>query len=159
MVTFFPVNPHTPRVFFDSSVMIAGSVSRTGASKALLLLSEIGLIRPVVCPYVFNETERNLRKKVARALPDYQQLRAKIDWEVVPDPPGDAVSTWVGVIALKDVPVLAAAVIAKPDRLVTLNVEDFLKDEKVAQQSGLNIVTPGELLREIRQMLAQGFKR
>ncbi|MCC6616791.1 MAG: PIN domain-containing protein [Anaerolineae bacterium] len=158
MVTFFPSDPETPRVFTDSSVIIAGCASRTGASNALLTLCEMGLLRPVVCPYVINETERNLANKLLRAMPDYQQLKAKIDWEIVADPDSEAVASWLDVITPKDAPVLAAAVAANPHRLVTLDAQHFIKAANVAPRSGLAICTPGELIREIRKLLAQGFK-
>lgn len=55
----FPPEPKTPRLFLDSSVIIAGLASRTGASHAILALAELGLIRLVGCPYILTEVERN----------------------------------------------------------------------------------------------------
>jgi hypothetical protein len=46
-----------------------------------------------------------------------------------------------------DVPVLVTAIKAKPDWLVTANVEHF--NEDVALRTGLRIVTPHSFLRQI----------
>lgn len=78
-----PRVPEPPRVFIDASALIAGVASYTGASRALLMLAELGLIR-----------------------------------------------------------------------FVTLDKTDFLESPQVAEPSGLRICTPGQLLREIRRLLA-----
>lgn len=56
--------PETPRIFLDSSVLVAGAASFTGASRAILILAELGLLKLVVCPYILKETERNLEEIV-----------------------------------------------------------------------------------------------
>lgn len=61
-------------VFFDSSALFAGVVSATGAARALLLLSEAGvLIQVIVSEQVIAETERNVAGKLPRALPYYRE--------------------------------------------------------------------------------------
>lgn len=157
MATSFPIDPSAPRVFLDASVLIAGSGSRVGASHAILALAELGLLRPVVCPYVIDEVERNIKHKTPEALPRYVEMRANIQWEVVLDPTSENVAAWIGIIVPKDAPVLAAAVEARPHRLVTLDTRDFIDPPQVAARSGLRICTPGELLRDIRAILASGF--
>ena len=52
--------------------------SATGASRALVILAEIGLIRFVVCPHIFEEVERNLQAKAPRAAAFFHDLRATI---------------------------------------------------------------------------------
>lgn len=157
MAASFPVDPTAPRIFVDTSVIIAGVGSRMGASHAIMALAELGLLCPVVCPYVMDEAERNIQRKTPEALPRYREVRANISWELVSDPTPDQVRTWISVIVPKDAPVLAAAVIAQPHRLVTLDTKDFIEPPQVTAQSGLRICTPGDLLREIRGILAHGF--
>ena len=70
-MTLPPLDPTAPRIFLDSSVLISGIMSQRGASYALLLLAELGLIRVIVCPYIRKETERNLALKVPEILPLY----------------------------------------------------------------------------------------
>jgi predicted nucleic acid-binding protein len=154
-----PLDPTAPRIFLDSSVLISGIMSQRGASYALLLLAELGLIRVIVCPYIRKETERNLALKVPEILPLYHQLTARINWELVQDPSPDEILPLVSIIPAKDAPVLAAAIFSKPDRLVTLDAVHFIRAFSVSEQSGLVICTPGELIREIRDLLARGFGR
>lgn len=149
--------PTPPRLFLDASVLIAAMASESGASRAILTLAEIGLVQPVVCPYVLQEVERNLAKKLPDLLPIFRQMLHHLHLEQAPDPPVSEVQQWAAVIAPKDAPVLAAAVAAAPHRLVTLDVRDFLADPHVAEQSGLTICTPGEMLQQIRSLLAGGL--
>lgn len=106
------------RVFADSSILIAGAGSRTGASRAVLTIAEIGLFKLVVSQQVLEECERNLNKKLPAALPIFTQLLAAIDPEIVPNPPLSESARWTSIIEAKDAPILAAAVLAKVDRLL-----------------------------------------
>lgn len=78
MGIFFPPDPNMPRIFLDASVIISGIASRTGGSHALLVLAEIGLIRPVICQYIFQEVERNIQAKLPKAIPNFDLLKANI---------------------------------------------------------------------------------
>lgn len=149
--------PEPPRIFPDASALIAGAASYTGASRALLTLAELGLITLITCPYVQDETRRNLALKLPDALPYFDNLQDSIPWETVGDPTPDEVKPWLEVIKAKDAPVLAAAVNAAPDRFVTLDKTDFLEVPEVAERSELNVCSPGQLIREIRQLLAAGL--
>lgn len=145
-----------PRIFFDSSVLFAAAASATGASRALVILAELGLLRPIVCPQVFAEVERNLQAKAPAALPYFQRLRQALDWEMVADPTPGQVQSCMHVIAAKDAPILAAAIAARPRRLITLDAHDFNRPE-VHQQVPFPIQTPGELMIEIRAALIQAL--
>jgi predicted nucleic acid-binding protein len=139
------------RIFVDANVLIAGADSRTGAGNAVLQMAEIGLYRLVVSRQVLAETERNLREKLPRALPNFATQMSRLTLEIVPDPPPTETAKWVGIIEAKDAPILAAAVLAKVDRFLTLNTKDFTPE--VAAQSGLLIQTPGELIVNIRAIV------
>lgn len=143
------------KVFADANVLIAGTASRTGASSAVLLMAEIGLFRLVVSRLVLEEAERNLRKKLPRALPNFAQQLAQLELEIVPPPINEDVQRWVKFIEAKDAPILATAVSAQVDRLVTLNSKDFTPE--VAAQSGLRILSPAELVQEIRELVGGGL--
>lgn len=47
------------KVFADSSIIIAGTASRTGASRAVLTMAELGLFKLVVSEQVLEECQRN----------------------------------------------------------------------------------------------------
>ena len=139
------------RIFVDANVLIAGADSRSGASNAVLQLAEVGLFRLVASRQVLDEVERNVRKKLPRALPNLVVLLAQLPLEIVSDPADADCLRWVDVIELKDTPILAAAVLAKVDRMVTLNTKDFTPE--VAQASGLSIQTPSALIQDLRRLV------
>ena len=141
-------------VFADSSVLIAGAGSKSGASRTVLVMAEIGLFRLILSRQVLDECERNLRKKLPRALPVLAELLANIDPEIVPDPPAEESIYWEAYIVRKDAPILAAAHLADADRLLTLDRQDFTMD--VAVESDLIILTPGEFVQEIQQSSIRG---
>lgn len=139
------------RVFVDTNILIAGADSRSGASHAVLVMAEIDLYTLVVSRQVLDETERNLRKKLPRALPVFVELMTHLNLEIIPDPEPSECARWEAIIEAKDAPILAAAILAGVDRLVTLNTKDFTTD--VAEQIGLLIQTPAELIHEVRAIV------
>ncbi|MEG4447134.1 PIN domain-containing protein [Microcoleus sp. AT9_B5] len=143
------------RIFADSSVLIAGCGSRTGASRAVLTMAEIGLFQLVVSQQVLEECDRNLRKKLPAALPIFTQLLADINPEFQTDPSLEESLRWADIIEAKDTPILGAAVLANVDRLLSLNTKDFTAE--VAAQSGLMIQTPAQFVREIREIVGKGL--
>ena len=50
-----------------------------------------------------------------------------------------------------DAPILAAAINARPDSLITLNTHHFIDDPRPRQCSGLTIETPAMYLTRYRQ--------
>lgn len=142
------------RVFVDANVLIAGADSRTGASHAVLLMAEVGLFRAIVCKQVLDEAERNLRKKLPRALPNFTAQMARLRLEILPDPSPEDARPYEAIIEASDAVILKAAVLASADRLVTLNTRDFTQD--VAKQCGIVIQTPAQFVEEIRQMISDG---
>ena len=103
----------------------------------------------------FIECERNLKKKLPDALPIFSQLIAAINPEIEPDPTLEESNRWVRIIEAKDAPILAAVVLAKVDRLLSLNTKDFTTE--VGIESGLIIQTPAEFIREIREIVQRGL--
>ncbi|MFN2204252.1 MAG: putative toxin-antitoxin system toxin component, PIN family [Caldilineaceae bacterium] len=143
------------RVFADTNVLIAGADSRSGASRAVMIMAEIGLLKLVVSRQVLDEAERNLRRKLPRSLPVLAEQLVFIDIEIVPDPDLQASAAWYTVIERKDAPILEAAMQAKVDRIVTLNTKDFTPE--VAEACGIRIQTPAELVEEVRRVIDSGM--
>ena len=144
------------RVFFDANVLIAGADSQSGASNALLKMAEVGLFQLVVCTQVLDETERNLRKKLPRALPNFAAQMARLRLEILPDPASEDIHPWEQIIEAADAPILCAAVAGGVDRFITLNTRDFTQD--VAEQSGLTIQTPAEFIEEVRRLVTENLR-
>jgi predicted nucleic acid-binding protein len=114
------------RIFVDANVLIAGTDSQSGASNAVLKLAEVGLFQLVVCTQVLDEVERNLRKKLPRALPNFAAQMARLRLEILPDPTQEQVKPWQDIIEAKDASILCAAVASHADRFITLNTK-FLR--------------------------------
>jgi len=144
-------DPAKLRVFFDADVLIAGSASKThsSASYILLQLAELTLIEGLICPYVREEAERNLKGKLPQGLPVFKALLQAALREV-PDPPKASLSRWAGRADPKDLPVLVAAVLNDCRYLVTFNTKDYPDPPEP-----LEVVEPGELVRRIRAHLAE----
>jgi predicted nucleic acid-binding protein len=141
-------------LFLDSSALFAGIISPTGAARALLLLSEAGVVTITVSEQVIAETERTLARKAPAALPPYRQALRSSKIRIVRDPPAEMVYThrdWISHPA--DVPILVAAAAVGAEYLVTLNRRHFLDDPAVAARSGLRMGTPGDALAWVRTRL------
>jgi len=143
------------RIFVDANVLIAGADSTSGASYAILRLAEVGLFQPVVSRQVLDEAERNLRKKLPRALPNFAAQMARLRLEIVPDPTPDEVIPWTAIIHASDAPILCAAVKASVNRFLTLNTRHFTP--AVAAQSGLIIQTPAQFIEDVRLLVSEGL--
>ena len=140
------------KIFFDSSALIAGIISNQGATQVLLLLAEDEKIKIIVSEQVLVEVERNIAKKVPKALSFARELIRTANIRIVRDPQCDQVrqsQEWINHPA--DIPILVAAVNAQVDFLVTLNSRHFIDDPQVARRSGLRIGTPGDALTWVRE--------
>ena len=142
-----------PRVFLDTSVLLAGLTSPTGASSLILALAEAKAIVLLVSEQVLVEAERNLEEKLPKAIPEYRRFLASCPLENVRDPSTAHVAKARGIIHPKDASILMAARNAEVDYLVTLNRKHFLDDPEVARRSGLRIGTPDGFLAWMREQL------
>lgn len=137
-----------PRVLVDADVLIAGSASTSGASHILLRLSEFTIIECICSESVLVETERNLLKKLPHALPLFRLL-TRSALRVVQDPNPSLMESHAGQADPKDLPILVAAVEQGCHYLVTFNTKHYWP-----QSTELVVLPPGELLRRIRESLA-----
>lgn len=144
-----------PLVFVDANVLIAGSASRSGASRAILALAEIGMMQLVVSRQVLDETERNIRLKLPQMLPVLAELLSHLSLQIVDDPEQAAFQRWLSIIEAKDAPILQSAISASVTYFLTLNTKDFTP--AVAAASGLTIQTPAEFIRDIHDIISQNL--
>ena len=128
------------KLFLDSSVVVAASLSATGASRVVFNLAGLQGWTLVVSPWVLREVRKNLADKSAEASRAWASLRAGVtieedeltfDWPLVFD-------------VTKDKPILCTA-LACADVLLTLDRRDFqsLLGKSVYD---LRVLTPGEFL-------------
>jgi predicted nucleic acid-binding protein len=135
-------------VYLDADVLFAGVSSAKGASYALLLLSELGIIAAYTAQQTVREAERNLLNKVPAAVPELHRAIAHAVHRV-PEPSAEVVVSCLAEADPKDAPHLAAARAAGCRWLVTFNVRDYRPtDERPA------ITLPGPLLVQIRAHVA-----
>jgi putative PIN family toxin of toxin-antitoxin system len=135
------------RVFIDSSVFFAAIYSAKGYARDLLLAAVDEKLKVVVSQYVLTEVERNLNKKASEKIATYRAFLLLLDLERVPEPNQEQLKQVEQYVVEKDAPVVAAAINARPDYLVTFDVRDLLEPVEVAQQSGLKIVTPDVVMK------------
>ncbi len=142
-------------IFLDSSALIAGAISESGAAHVLLQLGESEDVLLTISEMVIVESERSIAKKSPRNLNNLRSLIKAAKLRIVKDPSNKEVEANLYLIGdPNDVPILLAAMKAKVDYLATHNRKHFLDDPKVAEMSGLKIGTPGDVLAWIRENLS-----
>ena len=142
------------RVFLDTSAVIAGVISQTGAAREVLRLCEAGVVETLVSTQVLTEADRNLSEKLPGLVANYRLVIRSIAPTLVDDPSRADVSRLAGVIHSNDVPILAAAIAAEADYLVTWNTKHFHR-QTVRRAVRFEIVTPGEFLLAFRRSLSE----
>ncbi len=146
-----PEEARVDRLFLDASVLVAGAISPPGGSGYILLLGELGSVELLVSQQALTEARRALTRKAPRALPEFERILRAARLEVVPDPSADEVARSLEMIHPDDAPILAAAINARPDSLITLNTHHFIDNPRLQQDSGLTIETPAIYLARYRQ--------
>jgi predicted nucleic acid-binding protein len=141
-------------IFLDSSVLIAGAISESGAAHVLLNLGESRDIILVVSELVIWESERSMARKSPSTLDDLRSLIRSSNLRIIENPSLREVKANLYLINdPNDVPILLAAMKAKVDYLATHNRKHFLDDPNVSERSGLRIGTPGDVLAWLRDNL------
>jgi predicted nucleic acid-binding protein len=135
-------------VCLDADVVIAGLFSRAGASHAILVLGEVGLLRIVLPAAVVEETRRNLQRKLPEALPSFETFLASPLIETFHPTPRH-VKLAHRLAHEKDVPIMATAIGAGAGILVTHNTKHFESGE------GVRVVRPRTLITEARAWMAR----
>jgi predicted nucleic acid-binding protein len=138
------------RIFLDSSVIFAAVLSPTGVARKLFHLAEAGLLKLIVSPNVLRECDEVVRRKSPSSLPPLAQLLATAAVETCPTPTSRQLATAkVYVKYLPDAHVLAGAIHASPDWLVTHDKEHFLK-VRAESKLPFRIGTPGDLIQALK---------
>ncbi len=122
------------RLFLDASVWIAAAGSRTGASALTLALCRHGHVVVVSSRLVLLEAERNIRGKLGEdaLLRFYQEIAAQSQ-----------------IIHARDAHVLAAALKANAEVLLTLDRKHFLSPTVLRAGLPFQIMTPGDFLHRL----------
>ncbi len=137
------------RVFVDASVLFSAIFSAHGHARDVLHLAGQGILTLIVSRDVLDETERNLQKKSPGKIPLYTTLIAVLQPEIVEDPTPEEVAAAAEYTVQKDAPIVAAAIKANVDYLVTYDHKDLLDPPEVAGKSGLTIVRPEAVIQQL----------
>ena len=133
-----------PRVFLDTNVLVSALYSADGPPGAILRLHVDERITIVVSQLVVDELIRAIHRKLPDVLPPLRELLLNTPPEVVPDPTAGEIQTFAHGVNRSDAPLLAAAVIAGVDYLVSGDAA-FLREARRLETS-VALVTPRELL-------------
>ena len=139
------------RVFLDSSVLVSGVISQTGASPAILDLGEAGEIIIILSKGVLVETDRVFEKKFPGLIGDFRRFIKNLSPIVTDDPTKEEIREAEGAIDKDDAPILAAAKKENIHYLVSLDTKHF-HSHKARQYLKSPIVTPAQFLTEFRNI-------
>ncbi|OGX39867.1 MAG: putative toxin-antitoxin system toxin component, PIN family [Omnitrophica WOR_2 bacterium RIFCSPHIGHO2_02_FULL_50_17] len=139
------------RVFLDSSVLVSGIISQTGASSAILDLGEAAEIIIVLSKGVLVETDRVFEKKFPGLVVEFREFIRNLSPIVTADPTVQEIREAESVIDKDDAPILAAAKKVNIHYLVSLDTRHF-HSSKVCQYLNSPIVTPAQFLTGFRNI-------
>lgn len=106
------------RIFLDSNVLFSACLWDRSRQYAFFALARAGHCRLITSAYALDETRRNLAQKATSRLMVLDVLTRLIELSAAP--PADAVSRMAQYgLPTKDAPILAAAIVARADILVT----------------------------------------
>jgi predicted nucleic acid-binding protein len=133
------------KVFLDSSLIVAGIGSETGASGVVLDLCEAELVLPVISKQVVVEIDRAVSAKLPHLTGRLRNFLLSLRPILVEDFSLEHVNEALQQVHAKDASILAAAKEAGVDYLVTLDRKHFLAARPKVQLVP-PVVSPGEFL-------------
>ena len=138
-------------LFFDASVLVAGSHSPNGGSALLLAACGAGCFAAQTTAAVLLESANVLEEDFPReSLRRFYRLLVEIRWQFLPVQPAEVLAQYGQYIEAKDVHVLAAAVEGKSQFLLTLDRRHILAAVEAVKRAGLpiTILRPGDFIQE-----------
>jgi predicted nucleic acid-binding protein len=137
-------------LFFDASVLVAGSHSPDGGSALILAACQVGGFEAYTTSAVLLETQRTLEDFPQQSSDRFHQLLEEISWKLLPVPPEAVIERYTQYVDPKDAHVLAAAVEGRSDFLLTLDRRHILAAADGVKQAGFPIVIlrPGDFIQQ-----------
>jgi predicted nucleic acid-binding protein len=139
-----PPIQHKPRLFLDTSVMLAAIGSAKGASRHLIISARKRGWRLITAEYCEEEVRRNLSRLPLGTEGNWPLIHAAID-EIIPTKV--VLDSLLVFTKTKDRPVVISALSANCDWLLTLDEQDF-HGKLGSQVYGTRIASPGGFLLE-----------
>ncbi len=148
-----PSSRSNPKLFLDTSVIIAALMSPTGGARLLFHLGESNILCLTVGRSVMQEAEAVISRKAPHLLVDLAQLLDETRVDIGENPSDENISTANQLVDYSpDVLVLAEALQVRPDWFITHDREHFLNNSKL-QSLSFRIGTPGNVLVWLREQL------
>ncbi len=142
------------RVFIDTSVLFAAVLSATGGSRLILKLGEAGVLRLVVSRQVLREADGVLRQKAPDAVALFGLLLDQAGVQIGrPAPRAQVEELRERVGHPGDARIVADAMRAKVDYLVTLDKKHLLGNTALSRHLSFPVGTSGDLLALLRHQL------
>jgi predicted nucleic acid-binding protein len=112
------------RIFLDANILFSAAHGTESPLRAFFRLAEAGICELLASPYALDEARRNITRKYPAKTADLEHLIAHV--AICPEASAEE-ARWARSTGLpaKDAPILAAAVRAKTDILVTGDRADF----------------------------------
>jgi predicted nucleic acid-binding protein len=135
------------RLFLDANIIFSGAYSPNGRAKALFLLARHRRCEMLSSPHAIEEARRNIQLKYPEKFDDLASLISEL---VVTAEATAASVAWAleQSLPLEDAPILAAAIDARADLLVTGDRTHFGRLYGRSMQ-GTIVVTPSDALAQI----------
>ena len=143
-----------PKIFLDTSVIIAAVMSSTGGARLLFHLAHASTIQLLVGKGVLQEAEEVMRRKAPELLGLLAQLLDEAGVEICDEPTSkqlEEAGTLIGYAP--DANVFAQAISATPDWLVSHDKEHFVVNPAL-NDLPFRIGTPGDVIAWLREHLS-----
>lgn len=144
------------RVFLDSNVILSGLISDKGAPRIILdiLSLKLPFFVGMTGEYNLMEIERNVAKKIPKALSLYKEYLSKLNLKIVPLPSKEEVTKFCSHSVAKDMPVLVSAINGQADFLITGDKKHFGNLPNKATYP-FEIMSPSDFLKTIIQRIME----
>ncbi|MDD4990378.1 MAG: putative toxin-antitoxin system toxin component, PIN family [Candidatus Pacebacteria bacterium] len=138
--------PKKLKIFLDSSALISGLNSSNGGSGIIISAFLANKISAIISVQVIDEVQKNINEKFPLLQGSF--LGFLVSQPIIASQPTlKEITRAYEIIKTNDAPILAAAVKAKPDFLITLDTKHFFKKE-VMESVPFTICSPKDFLQK-----------
>jgi len=138
---------NAPRAFIDTSVLFSAVLSDEEGSRLILKLGEAGVVHLLISPQVLLEVQGVINRKAPELLPLVGLLLESSGADVVvPAPPKEARAMQDMVGHPGDAQIVADAVNAKAEFLITLDKAHLLGNAAIIKRVPLRILSPSDFI-------------
>lgn len=143
-----------PEIFLDTSVIIAAVMSPTGGARLLFHLAQTGTVKLLVGRGILEESEEVMRRKAPESLGLLAQLLDEAGIEICKFSTSAQQKKAQSLLRYSpDAHVLAQAISANPDWLVSHDKEHFIGNSAL-DDLPFKIGTPGDVIAWLREYLS-----